>query len=488
MKRDSENFLDALAREAMLERGFIPDFPPEIAAELERMGGPAAPSPDARDERSTPFFSIDNDESRDLDQLTWAERRDDSIIIRVAVADVERVVARGGAIDERARENTTSVYTPTEVFHMLPEQLSTDWTSLNPGEDRMAVVIEAEVAADGSIHRGAVYEALVHNYAKLTYENVGAWLGGSAPLKINSPYAQKIEENIRLQIQATHRLLQRRHELGALDLETIEARPVVENGRVVRLEIAKPDDARQIIQDFMIASNGVVARFLAQKDFPVFRRVVRTPKRWSRIVQVAEGEGEKLPEEPDSVALQEFLLRMKRKDPVTFPDLSLTIVKLLGRGEYAVDAPGSEGPGHFGLAVDDYTHSTAPNRRYPDLITHRLIKAAIAGKESPYSLDELQELAAHCTSREDDANRVQRYMQKAAAAELMLDRVGHRFDGIITGASKKGTWLRLFDPPVEGKLVEGHQDLDVGDRVSVKLLSADPERGFIDFARIRQSR
>lgn len=472
--------LDELAVQAMRDRGMVPDFPRDVMQEVSSIGGPAARPDGVEDLTGTPFFSIDNDDSRDLDQLTWAEQHGESIIIRIAVADVDALVKKDGAIDSRARENTTSVYTPTEIFHMLPEQLSTDWTSLNENENRAAMVFEAQVGKDGSIERGAVYRGWVRNHAKLAYDNVSEWLSDDGSLPDETP--ESIRENIRIQVEATHRLLNHRHEEGALDLDTLEPRAVLDNGRVVGMELWKKNDARQVIEDFMIAANGVSARFLGSRDFPVFRRVVRTPKRWERIVDVAAEYGEKLPPEPDSAALEKFLVRMKKEDPVRFPDLSLTIIKLLGRGEYVVEQ-GATATGHFGLAVRDYAHSTAPNRRYPDLITHRLLKAALAGEESPYTMAELQELAAHCTKREDDANKVERFMTKAAAAQMLLDRVGQRFDGIVTGASAKGTWVRLFDPPVEGKLVRGHEGLDVGDRVRVKLLDANPERGFIDFGR-----
>lgn len=473
--------LDELAVQAMRDRGMIPDFPPEVMREVESIGGPPPHPEDAEDLTATPFFSIDNDDSRDLDQLTWAEAHDESIIIRIAVADVDAAVRKNGAVDLRARENTTSVYTPTEIFHMLPEQLSTDWTSLNEGEERAAMIFEAQIAPDGSIERGAVYRGWVRNHAKLAYENVSSWLSGKEPLPDSATPA--IQSNIRLQVEATNRLLRHRHEEGALDLDTLEPKAIVENGRVVGMRLWEKNDARQIIEDFMVAANGVSARFLSSRDFPVFRRVVKTPKRWERIMDVAAEHGEKLPPDPDSAALETFLVRMKKEDPLRFPDLSLTIIKLLGRGEYLVEKPGGVATGHFGLAVRDYAHSTAPNRRYPDLITHRLLKAAIANQPSPYTIDELQELAEHCTKREDDANKVERFMSKAAAAQLLLDRIGDRFEGIVTGASAKGTWVRVFDPPVEGKLVRGHEGVDVDDRVRVKLVDADPERGFIDFSR-----
>lgn len=475
--------LDELARQAMVDAGLVPGFSREVREEVERLGGPAAASPSHRDLREQRFFSIDNDDSRDLDQLTFARQQGSAITIFVAVADVDALVKKGSAIDERARENTTSVYTPTEIFPMLPEELSTDWTSLNPGEDRAALVVEADVESDGSITRSDVYWAMVHNHAKLAYDNVSAWLAGSEELRVETAVPD-IENNIRLQVEATHRLLQRRHEEGALDLTTIEPRAVVRDGKVVDMQVWDRNDARQIIEDFMICANGVVARFLESHGSPVFRRVVRTPRRWEKIVDVAAEHGEKLPPEPDAAALEKFLQRMKKEDRVTFPDLSLTIIKLLGKGEYAVQKPGRAAAGHFGLAVRDYTHSTAPNRRYPDLITHRLVRSVLdEEKGKAYEISELEELAEHCTAREDDANKVERFTTKAAAAQMLLGRIGEEYQGIVTGASGKGTWVRVFSPPVEGKLVRGSKGLDVGDRVKVRLVDAVPEKGFIDFER-----
>ena len=485
MKRKHEELLDEIARQAMLDQGLKPDFDAAVEKQLAEIHAPARETDgDVRDLRDLAWCSIDNDDSRDLDQLTWAEDRGDGDVrVLIAVADVDALVRKGTPIDRHARHNTTSVYTAARVFAMLPEKLSTDLTSLNPGEDRLAVVVDMTVHEDGSVAQGEVYRALVHNHAKLAYDRVAAWLDG----KDDEPEAMRrvegLAENIRIQDRVADRMRDLRHENGALDLETIEARPVLRDGVVVDLQQARRNNARLLIEDFMIGANGTVARFLAEKGFPSIRRVVRSPERWDRIERIAEERGERLPPEPDPRALEEFLRRQRKLDPMRFPDLSLSIVKAMGAGEYVVEEAGQKSIGHFGLAVKDYTHSTAPNRRYPDLITHRLVKAALDGRKAPYTVDELAELAEHCTNQEDAANKVERMVRKAAAACLLRGREGEHFDGIVTGASGKGTWVRIFRPPIEGKLVRGHQGLDIGDRVRVKLLDVDPERGFIDFGR-----
>ena len=485
MNRKHEQLLDELAREAMIERGLKPEFNSEVRKQLEGIRGPAR-GEDLRDMRELPWCSIDNDDSRDLDQLTWAEEEDDgNVRVYIAVADVDALVKKGTPIDQHARHNTTSVYTAARVFSMLPEQLSTDLTSLNEGEDRVALVIEMLVKDDGAIGEGDVYNALVHNHAKLAYDRVAEWLDGKddEPEKVRA--VDGLADGLRLQDRIADRMRDLRHERGALDLETIEARPVMRDGQVVDLQQARRNNARLLIEDFMIAANGTTARFLASKGFPSIRRVVRSPERWDRIEKIAEDRGERLPPEPDARALEEFLRRQRKADPMRFPDLSLAVVKAMGAGEYVVEAADATPTGHFGLAVKDYTHSTAPNRRYPDLITHRLVKAALAGKKAPYTFDELGELAGHCTEQEDNANKVERKVRKSAGAMMLSNRIGDHFDGIVTGASSKGTWARIFHPPIEGKIVRGEKGLDIGDRVSVKLLGVDIEAGFIDFGRVR---
>jgi len=416
-----------------------------------------------------------------------AESLGDCTLILIAVADVGSSVPQASAIDTHAATNTTSVYTPPQNFPMLPERLSTDLTSLGPGEDRRAVVIEVTIDAAGSAGASDVYRALVRNRAKLAYSSVGAWIEGRGAMPPAIGTVPELATNLQLQDTVAQRLRSNRHEHGALDLESLEVRAHLEDDTVVALAREEPNRAKQIIENFMIVANGVVARFLSEHRFPVMRRVVRTPERWPRIVDLARELGDELPATPDARALQEFLTRRRAADPLRFPDLSLAVVKLLGRGEYVASFPGEEPTGHFGLAVSDYTHSTAPNRRYPDLITQRLITAAFAGAESPYPRPQLEALAAHCTQKEDDAQKVERLMRKAAAACLLSSRIGMEADGLITGASAKGTWVRIFDPPAEGRIESGQAGLDVGDRVRVRLTHTDPERGFIDFARVARS-
>ncbi|HEX4962390.1 MAG TPA: RNB domain-containing ribonuclease [Thermoanaerobaculia bacterium] len=477
--------LHAIAERALRDRGLEPDFPPEAKAEADRLSSPApGDGAGVRDLRQLLWSSIDNDDSRDLDQLEVAEAQPgDAIRIWVAIADVDALVKTGSAIDRHAAVNTTSVYTAGGIFPMLPEKLSTGLTSLNDGEDRLAVVMEMTVAADGTLAGSDVYPGWVHNRCKLAYDSVAAWLEGTGPEPKALAAAPGMDAQVRLQDQAASRLRQQRHDHGALDLETIEARPVMVDGQVTDLKEEKTNRAKKLIEDFMIAANGVTARYLDQHGLPSLRRVVRTPKRWDRIVELAAGKGGHLPTEPDARALNEFLELWHQKDPAGFPELSLAVIKLLGPGEYVIDPPDGDPPGHFGLAVKDYTHATAPNRRYPDLLTHRLLKAAFAKSQAPYSLDELAALATHCTQQEDAAQKAERQVRKSAAALLLENRVGESFDAIVTGASDKGTWVRVFHPPVEGRLERGFQGLDVGDRVRVRLLSTDVERGFIDFAR-----
>ena len=484
MNRKHEELLDEIARQAMIEKGLDPDFNKDVRKQLEGIRAPARRDESVRDLRGWGWCSIDNDDSRDLDQLTWAEDAlDGNVRIFIAVADVDALVKKNTPIDRHARHNTTSVYTAATLFPMLPEKLSTDLTSLNEGEDRVALVIEVTVRDDGHIVSEDVYPGLVHNHAKLAYDRVAAWLDGEDDEPEKVRHFEGLAESLRMQDRTADRMRDLRHEQGALDLETIEAKPIIRDGQVVELRQARRNNARLLIEDFMIAANGVTARFLARHKLPSIRRVVRSPERWDRIERIAEELGERLPPEPDAIALEEFLKRRKKADPMRFPDLSLSIVKAMGAGEYVLEEAGEKPTGHFGLAVKDYTHSTAPNRRYPDLITHRLVKAALAGEKSPYSVDELEELAEHCTKQEDAANKVERHVRKAAAAYMLADRVGQTFDGIVTGASSKGTWVRIFNPPIEGKVVRGWEGLDIGDRTRVKLLGVDVERGFIDFGK-----
>jgi exoribonuclease-2 len=484
--KQHRSLLQRIARQAMIERGLLPDFSAQALSELSGIRGAATSVEEStRDLKNLAWCSIDNDDSRDLDQLTVAEVMPEGAVkIFVAVADVEALVKNRSALDDHAKHNTTSVYTAAQVFPMLPERLSTDLTSLNFESDRLAVVVEMIIAGDGSLQRSDIYRATVRNRAKLAYNSVGDWLEGTGPMPEAVSAVKGLVENIRLQDRIARKLKTLRHEHGALDLETIEARPIFDGDEIKDLEAEKRNEAKDIIEDFMIAANGVTARYLAAKNFPSLRRVVRTPKRWDRIIEIAAEQGFKLPTEADSKALDAFLISAKSADPLRFPDLCLSIIKLLGAGEYVVELPGGSSAGHFGLAVKDYAHSTAPNRRYPDLITQRLLKAAIAGGSVPYTTDELNALATHCTENEDAAKKVERQVGKSAAAIVLESRIHERFDAIVTGASAKGTWVRLLHPPVEGKLMSGFEGLDVGHRVRVELLHTDVERGFIDFEKV----
>jgi exoribonuclease-2 len=484
--RQHRAILQKIARRAMLERGLLPDFSAKAMAELNDIHAATAASGESvRDLKTLLWCSIDNDDSRDLDQLTVAEAMPEGMVkLLIAIADVEVVVIKPSALDDHAKHNTTSVYTAAQIFPMIPEKLSTDLTSLNFESDRLVIVIEIIIAEDGSLQRSDIYRAVVRNHAKLAYNSVAAWLEekGAMPQEIGT--VNGLSENIRLQFRVAQKLKTLRHKHGALDLETIEARPVFDGDEIKELEAEKRNAAKDIIEDFMITANGVTARYLAGKKLPSLRRVVRTPKRWDRIVEIALERGFKLPEKPDSKALDEFLISARSADPIRFPDLSLSVIKLLGSGEYVVELPGGSTAGHFGLAVKDYAHSTAPNRRYPDLITQRLLKAAMAGSSMPYTIDELELLAKHCTENEDAAKKVERQVGKSAAAIVLEARINQRFDAIVTGASAKGTWVRLLHPPVEGRVVSGSEGLDVGQRCRVQLLHTDVERGFIDFKKL----
>ncbi len=483
----SRDQLKAIAHRAMIQRGLLPDFAPTVLAETEAIVAAAAEAdPSIRDLRGLLWCSIDNDDSRDLDQLTVAEpRADGSVKILIAVADVDALVKVGSAIDGHARTNTTSVYTAGEIFFMLPERLSTDLTSLGEGEVRLAIVIQAVVAADGTVAESDVYRSIVENKAKLAYSGVAAWLEGKAPAPPRLAAVPGLDEQLRLQDRAAQAMKGLRHQHGALSLQTIEARAVFDGDLLADLQPDEKNRAKELIEDFMIAANGVTAKYLEGKGLASLRRVLRSPERWDRIVELADRLGGHLQAEPSASALEGFLAERSQADPGTFPDLSLSVIKLLGSGEYAVEIPGQHADGHFGLAVRDYSHSTAPNRRFPDLITQRLLKAALAGRAAPYDLDELNGLAQHCTEQEDNAAKVERQVGKSAAALLLASRIGERFDAIVTGASGKGTWVRIFQPPVEGKVVSGFEGLDVGDRVRVRLTGTDVERGFIDFVRVR---
>jgi VacB/RNase II family 3'-5' exoribonuclease len=479
-----------IAERAMIDRGLLPDFSTQALAELNWIQSPARMNgKPIRDLTELLWVSIDNDDSLDLDQLTVVEAMPGNALkVLVAVAEVDALVKDGSAIDEYARHNTTTVYTPAKIFPMLPEKLSTNLTSLSFNQNRLSIVVEMVIGENGSLQESDIYRALVRNHAKLTYHGVAAWLEGRGPVPESVAAVNGLAENLRLQDQAAQKLKNLRHVHGALSLETIEARPLFDGDEIQDLELEHKNRATEIIEDFMIAANGVTARYLSARKFASIRRVVRTPKRWGRMVEIAREHRFELPVSPDSAALEQFLTREKADDPLRFPDLSLAMIKLMGAGEYVAEPPDQSSAGHFGLAVRDYTHSTAPNRRYSDLITQRLLKAAIQGEPSPYSLVDLEAMAAHCTAMEDAANKVERQVIKSAAALLLEGRIGEQFDAIVTGASEKGTWVRLISLPIEGKLMHGFEGVDVGDRINVQLSSINVDRGFIDFEKAGSSR
>ena len=474
--------LEQLARQAMFNRGLFPDFSRPALDQLDHIQFPAEPPHKAKDLRHLLWCSIDNDDSRDLDQLTYAEKESDQhASLWVAIADVDALVKQQTPIDQRAQINTTSVYTPAKIFPMLPEKLSTNLTSLNETQERVAIVVKVVVARDGEIMEYSIFPAVVYNRAKLTYNSVGPWLEGKQPVPPKVDTVPDLRENLQLQQQITQALKRQRHQMGALSLETIEPVPVWQEATLVGMKSATHNAAHELIEHFMIASNQAMALTFKQAQIPSLRRVVRVPKDWDRIVALAAELGETLPLSPDSKALDQFLIRRQAKDPDSFPDLSLAVIKLLGSGEYIVEKPGQAPVGHFGLALRNYTHSTAPNRRFPDLITQRQFKAFFHGGTNPYPLSELELLAQHCTQQEDAATKVERQMRKSAAAVLLSSHMGEKYRGIVTGAASKGIWVRIFDPPVEGCVVKGGEKLSVGQRVQVRLVSIDIPRGFIDF-------
>jgi VacB/RNase II family 3'-5' exoribonuclease len=482
------DILQQIARRAMIDRGFFPDFSDQVISELNDIQAAPDPARDGfRDLRSLPWCSIDNDDSRDLDQLTVAQALKKGIVkILIAVADVDATVMKGGAINGHARHNTTSIYTAAQVFHMLPERLSTNLTSLNDREDRWAIVVEIVIGKDGTFEASDIYRAWVRNHVKLAYGSVAAWLAGRRQIPRGIMSIPGLDQNLHLQDRAAQRLRRRRYARGALSLDTVEARPVFVGEEVRELRAERKNRAKALIEDFMIAANEVTACYLESKGFPSVRRVVRQPKRWERIVEVASGFGYRLPESPDSEALQRFLTQRRTADPAHFHDLSQTIIKLIGPGGYETHFPGETPQGHFGLAVKCYTHSTAPNRRFADLITQRLLKAALDGSPVPYSREELAGLALHITRREDDANKVERLVRKSAAALVLVSKIGKHFNAIVTGAAPKGTWVRIGRLPIEGRLVEGYEGVDVGDRLRVQLVRVDVKQGFIDFRKIKR--
>jgi VacB/RNase II family 3'-5' exoribonuclease len=475
---NDEFHLTAAARQEMADEGFQPDFPAEVAQQLAGIHPLSDRS--LADLRSLLWSSIDNDDSRDLDQIEWAERVPGGIRVLVAVADVDSAVAKGTPIDRHAAREATSVYAAVRTFPMLPEKLSTDLTSLNEEQDRAAVVMEYVVAADGSVSAAKVYRAMVRNRAQLTYSAVGGWLEGTAGLPPKLAGSPDLQVQVKLQDEAAVALRADRDQKGALTFDRIEPEPVISNGNVREIQARHSNRAAHLIEDFMIAANEVMARTLQAAGVSSIQRVVKAPERWARMVDLASQYKETLPAEPDSGALNAFLLRRKKADPVHYPDLSLSMLKLMGPGEYVLLRPGDAKAGHFGLAAHDYTHSTAPNRRFADLVTQRLLKAL---PNKPYTDEELDAIARNCTLKEDAARKVRRSMDKRMAAAALHDRVGQSFQAVVTGVTPKGVFVRVLGPPVEGRLMRGEEGLDVGDRLQVTLLSTNPQRGFIDFGR-----
>ncbi len=470
----------------MMDAGFHPDVPADVMAEVQALkkGPPKGADATARDLRSLLWSSIDNDSSRDLDQVEYVEKLPDGTIkLLVGIADVDAAVPKGSAIDRRAGAETTSVYTGVTTFPMLPLELSTDLTSLLDEQDRVSMVTELCIQENGEVVCHEAYRALIHNRAKLAYSSTGAWLEGRGPIPPAVARVPGMEAQLRLQQETSEQLRGIRKQHGMLTFESVEATPVVENGEVKDLTVDRHNVAEDIIESFMVAANVAMAKFLKEKSSLSIRRVVKTPKRWERIQAIALQFGVKLPDTPEPRSLSQFLDQRQAADPAHFPDLSLSVVKLLGPGEYIVEKPGEEHEGHFGLAEQDYTHSTAPNRRYADLVTQRLLKAVASGAPGPYAEVELGQIAANCTEREDAARKVERLMRKVIAASLLSRRVGEVFDGIVTGATPKGTFVRLEKFPAEGKVIRGAGGIDVGDRVPVRLAGVDVVRGFIDFER-----
>ncbi|HSE26234.1 MAG TPA: RNB domain-containing ribonuclease [Pyrinomonadaceae bacterium] len=478
-----------IARNTMIHEGFEPDFPPTAMAEVAKLNGDSPhASPTVRDLRGLLWSSIDNVESKDLDQVEYVEQNGDQIKVFIGIADVDSYVAKGSAVDLHAFENTTSVYTGVRTFPMLPEKLSTDVTSLVQDQDRLAVIIEFGVPQDGQVVPREVYAALVRNKAKLSYDSVGKWLDNNGTIPEPITKIAQLEDQIKLQAEAARRLLATRRANGALELETIQTTPVMdENGSVVDLSVTEQNSARDIIENFMIAANVSMSDYLGTHGVTSLQRIVRTPENWPRIVEMADELHESLPGEPDARALAEFLERRRKLDPDHFPDLSLAVVKLLGPGEYVAQRPEDRGEGHFGLAVHNYIHSTAPNRRYADLITQRLLKSSQSSNNTPYSFSELEQIADHCNERESAARKVERKMRKVAAAVLLKNRIGEEFDSIVTGVTPKGTFVRTIKPPVDGLVVRGKEGLKVGQHARVRLQSTDPANGFIDFAVVRHA-
>ena len=486
-KKADRIILQNIARKAMLSRGLAPDFLDVEISDLNKILLPAIYKPEiAKDMRNLLWCSIDNADSLDLDQLTCAESLEENKVrILVAISDVDALVGIKSNIDKHASQNTASVYTVTRIFPMLPEKLSNNLTSLCLDSDRCAIVVDMILGDDGKIQQTDVYQAIVCNHAKLQYTKLAAWLEGNDSVYPEIAKVNGMDENIKLQDRMAQKMKALRYEHGALEFETIEAQPIFDGDTLYEMRVVQRNRAKDLIENFMIAANGTTALYLTEKKIPSMRRVVRVPKRWDRIVELASEHGFSLPAEADSKSLSEYLIFIKQKDPLNFIDMSINVIKLLGPGEYVLDIPGTIPPGHFGLAIKDYTHSTAPNRRYPDLVTLRLLKSAMAGHSVPYLTEQMEQIAQHCTLKENDIKKVERQVEKSANAILLKFRIGEKFEAIVSGASPKGTWIRLFHSHIEGKLVKGFNGLKVGQKLNARLTHINVELGFIDFERVQ---
>jgi exoribonuclease II len=522
---DADHFdLAQAALDEMHEAGFKPEFGPGVAEQVDEIRTSlrkefvqAEPGFGVPDLRNLVWSSIDNDTSRDLDQIEVAERIADGIRVHVAIADVARAVEQDSPIDKHAQAQTQTIYTAVKNFPMLPLELSTGMTSLNENGDRMAVMMSFTVGSNGEMSDEQISRAWVRNRAQLAYSRVGPWIDAHAGAAsgvgvslqeveqlrsdsarqgedLNGPafvddangreLAESLGDQLVLQARATQLLHRARIQNGALEFHRGEAEPVIADGRVVSVQDVIQNQAMYLIEDLMVAANGVMARALRKGGRSGLQRVVKVPQRWDRIVSLAAEHKWDLPVNPDSVALNNFLAHMRDTDTDHYPDLAVAVIKLMGPGEYMLMTADDDPTGHFGLAVRDYTHSTAPNRRFPDIVTQRVLHAMMEGAPAPYSDAELAAIATHCNEADTALRKIERAMQKRVAAVAMAHRIGEVFRGVVTGASEKGVYVRVIDPPFEGRIIQNAEGLDVGDRVSVKLLHTDPARAFIDFARI----
>jgi exoribonuclease R len=501
------------AVEELHEAGFKPEFGRDVqeqVSEIERDIAHWGDAKSAADLRGLGWSSIDNDTSKDLDQIEVAERVPTGIRLHIAIGDVAAAVEKGSPIDEHAQNQTQTIYTAVKNFPMLPLELSAGLTSLNENEDRLAILMSFTVASNGELLDETVSRSWVRNRAQLAYSRVGPWLdaGGNDPknvVNLRSDSAREhdsdeaastrmdgdrnlradwLAEQLKLQDEATEALHRTRIAAGALDFHKAEAEPVLMDGHIASVHEVTQNRAMHLIEDLMVAANGVMARALRKGGRSGLQRVVKTPERWNRIVALAQRTGRTLPEQPDSVELNKFLQAQRESDPDHYPDLAVAVIKLMGPGEYMLMRADDDPTGHFGLAARDYTHSTAPNRRFPDLVTQRILHAMMDDAPPPYTDGELAAIAQHCNEADKALRKIERRMQKRVAAVAMSGHVGEDFKAVVTGSSDKGVYARVIEPPFEGRVVEGEYGLDVGDVVRVKLIHTDPARAFIDLARM----